>query len=141
MSSSGFCEPIEIQSSRAVVCGLLLIQLSAAIYAVTLVRLPLTGQLALCSIAMGIAVLSARRHLGTADRCHLVIRGDGSWCMHSGAGPSRPVELLRNRSFWCPWLVGLTIRAPPRRALCLWITRKSLSSACWRRLQVRLHHA
>ena len=136
MSSNGFVTPFEIRPARLLVLSFLSLQAGAALLASQLTPIPVILQLPLCAAVLLLSMQVIRRH----SRWHLhryIVSDSGEWRMADADGKEHRLELLRRRSFWFPWLVGLTLRSE-RSVIRVWVTPSSAGSDNWRLLQTRL---
>ena len=136
MSSNGFVTPFEIRPARLFVLSFLSLQGGAAALASQLTPIPVVLRLPLCVAVLFLSMQAIRRH-SWQHRHRFIVSDTGTWSMADADGKEYRLELLRRRSFWFAWLVGLTLRRE-RSVIRVWVTPRSAGPDNWRLLQTRL---
>ncbi len=137
MSSNGFVTPIEIRLARLFTLTYLTLQGGAAALASVLAPIPAGLRLLLCSAVLAMSVDAVWRHCWRLRQHRFIVSDTGEWRMADPDGKEHRLELLRRRSFWFTWLVGLTLRRE-RSVIRVWVTPRSAGPDNWRLLQTRL---
>ncbi len=137
MSSNGFVTPIEIRPARLFALTYLSLQGGAAALASMLTPIPAAPRLLLCSAVLLMSMQAIRRYSWRQRHRRLILAETGEWRLADADGTEHRLELLRRRSFWFAWLVGLSFRRE-RTLIRVWVTPRSAGPDNWRLLQTRL---
>ena len=137
MSSNGFATPIEIRPERLFALTYLSLQGVAATLASQLTPIPAALRLLLCSAVLLMSMQAIRRYSWRQRHHRFILSGTGGWRLVDADGKEHRLELLRRRSFWFAWLVGLSFRRE-RSVIRVWVTPRLAGPDNWRLLQTRL---